>query len=174
MGPDFGRLRNGAMPYGSGELLTSELCLNMVTAGLRKSAELNVAAVICILDSGGHYLALHRMTSAMIAAVDFATSKALTSVRTKQATHNWNAWFREGGPTHGMIFPPGLVSIPGGFPLVKNGVLAGAVGVSGGEWEDLEIAAACIAAGQFWDGDIAPAVEKIRERFSRQKPAATA
>jgi uncharacterized protein GlcG (DUF336 family) len=166
-GPDFTRWREGTMPYVGSELLTSETALEMINAGVQESIRLGVAMVICIVDIGGQLLTLHRMTGAMAFSVDLATGKASTSVRTKQPTHFWNTWFRDGGVAHGMAFPPDFVSVAGGFPLVKEGQLVGALGISGGEWQDIAVAAACISAGGFWDGDVAPALEKAKERLTR-------
>ncbi|WP_439397575.1 heme-binding protein [Bradyrhizobium sp. PMVTL-01] len=48
---------------------------------------------------------------------------------------------------HGIVHTPRLVVFGGGFPIVENGVVIGAIGLSGGHYsQDMECARAALAA----------------------------
>jgi uncharacterized protein GlcG (DUF336 family) len=167
--PDFSRWRPGQMPYAGSDQLRAEVALNMIHAGVSEANNLDVAMTICVVDVGAQLMSLHRMSDAMAFSVDLAYGKAQTAVRTKQPTHVWQRWFRDGGPTHGVLFPPGFVSVAGGFPLVRDNVVVGGLGVSGAQWEDLAVAAACISAGGFSDADVAPVLARARSRVGHEQ-----
>lgn len=133
--------------------LTLEDALPMLAAAERKAREIGVNETIAIADDGGHVIALHRMTGARITGVEIAMAKAFTSAGHQRATHLFNE------PPNGPALPgneafginhmhPGKFAIfVGGFPIVYDGTVIGAVGVSGGNGEqDKAVGAAALAA----------------------------
>ena len=72
-----------------------------------------------------------RMDGAQIGSVNIAQGKARTSARFRRPTQIFYNVF-EGGHPYLSTLDPGLVASPGGFPLIENGKLIGAIGCSGG------------------------------------------
>jgi glc operon protein GlcG len=161
---DFERWRPGVLPSPADQLLPAEWATDVISAAVAKAEELNVAMTIAIVDIGALPVLLYRMAGAMSFSVDLAIAKAKTSATTKQPSHNWAALVREGGPLHGAMLPSGLVTIAGGFPLIRDGFLLGALGVSGAEWEDVAIASVCIRAAHCAEDDVADALSRSERR----------
>jgi glc operon protein GlcG len=111
--------------------------------------ELGVSASVAIVDAGGHLRAFRRHDGARPATIEAARRKAYTSALSGVSTQV----FEERGrgdqaflTIMGAGFPGGLF-LGGGIPIMLDGALAGAVGVSGGRVEqDQAIAEAARAA----------------------------
>ncbi len=131
----------GNRNYGTG--LTLKIAREMLEAGEKEAERQGVPMVIAITDSGGNLLAFIRMDNALLLSINVAMDKAFTAVLSKLPT----------APPPGGINPPFIhkrwIQFPGGFPIIKDGVLLGGVGVSGGTVEDLYVARAALAAGGF-------------------------
>ncbi len=85
---------------------------------------------IVVLDDGGHLVAAERMDGAVLVTVEFARKKAKTSVLYKAPTEVFSDGLAKG---HNAILGlPGVAPFGGGFPLMVNGQLVGAIGCSGG------------------------------------------
>jgi glc operon protein GlcG len=85
--------------------------------------------VIAILDDGGHLQYLERMDEVQLGSVVVAQEKARTALLFKRPTKAIeNAVL--GGRTV-MMGLPGATPIEGGLPLINQGKIIGAVGVSG-------------------------------------------
>lgn len=125
-------------------MITSTKAHAILDAAEAKAAELGVRANIAVLDEGAHLKAFTRMDGAVLGSIDVALAKARTSALfgiTSQAV--WD-YCKPGAPAPGLERSNGgLMTFPGGVPLVANGALVGAVGVSGGSpAQDAEIAIA--------------------------------
>ncbi|NGP59696.1 heme-binding protein [Paenibacillus thiaminolyticus] len=129
--------------------LTLDMAKLLIAAAERKSRELGLAEVIAIVDEGTNLIALHRMDNARIAAIDIALNKAWTSAAMKMPTSNLSEAALPGGPTFGIntTNQGRIVILGGGIPLVKNGIIVGGIGVSGGtSAQDIEVANAAVQA----------------------------
>ncbi len=133
--------------------LTLEDALVMLQAAEEEAQRVGVKQTICIADDGAHPIAVHRMTGARLTGVDIAIAKAFTAAGHQRATHLFNE------PPNGPALPgneafgishmhPGKFTIfVGGFPIVHEGQVIGAVGVSGGTGEqDKAVGAAALKA----------------------------
>ncbi|MFT3906557.1 MAG: heme-binding protein [Steroidobacteraceae bacterium] len=99
--------------------------------------------VIVVLDSGGHLVALHRMDGVQLASLDVAQAKAQTSVRYRRDTRSFEQRLVEGGVQMRLLSMPHLCPVEGGLPLLVDGKLVGAIGVSGASSaQDGQVAAA--------------------------------
>lgn len=85
---------------------------------------------IVVLDDGGHLVAAERMDGAVLVTVDFARKKAKTSVLYKAPTDVFGDGLGKGRTA--ILGLPGVAPFGGGFPLMVNGQLVGAIGCSGG------------------------------------------
>jgi glc operon protein GlcG len=88
---------------------------------------------IAILDWGGNLIESHAMEGAAMNAIDTALLKARSALRWRRPTSETNKIVRSGenlAPTFMTDFPQ-----PGALPLVLNGQVIGAMGVSGADGE---------------------------------------
>jgi glc operon protein GlcG len=97
-------------------------------------AEKNKQVVaIAVLDWGGNVIESHAMEGAAANAIDTALLKAKSALRWRRPTSETNKMVRTGenlAPTFMNDFPQ-----PGALPLVLNGQVIGAMGVSGADGE---------------------------------------
>lgn len=133
--------------------LTLEDALVMLEAAEAEAERIGVKQTICIADDGAHPVALHRMTGARLTGVEIAIAKAFTAAGHQRSTHLFNE--EPGGPAlpgneaFGIqhMHPGRFAAFVGGFPIVHDGQVAGAVGVSGGNGEqDKAVGAAALTA----------------------------
>jgi uncharacterized protein GlcG (DUF336 family) len=133
--------------------LTSAQTSRVIAAAEARAAELGVAVVVAVVDTGVHLKAFTRMDGAVLGSIDVALKKARTSVLFQADSEAVWEYCKPGAPAHGLeLTNDGLAPFGGGVLLrgTDGGVL-GAVGVSGGAVaQDVEIATA--AAGAFQNG----------------------
>ncbi|MGA2882595.1 MAG: heme-binding protein [Bryobacteraceae bacterium] len=88
---------------------------------------------MAILDWGGNLIESHAMEGAPMNAIDTALLKAKSALRWRRPTSETNRMVRSGenlAPTFMRDFPQ-----PGALPIVVNGQVVGAMGVSGVDGE---------------------------------------
>jgi uncharacterized protein GlcG (DUF336 family) len=86
---------------------------------------------IAVVDNNGELIAFRRMDGAQIASVNISQGKARTAARYRRPTSVFFKAF-ESGHAYVQTLDPTLVASTGGFPLVQNGKMVGAIGCSGG------------------------------------------
>jgi len=94
---------------------------------------------IAILDWGGNLIESHAMEGAPMNAIDTALLKAKSALRWRRPTSETNEMVRSGqnlAPTFMNDFPQ-----PGAIPIVLNGQVIGAMGVSSADGENCAKAA---------------------------------
>ena len=106
------------------------------------AAELKAAAIgqpmnIAIADAGGNLISHVRMDGAWIGSIDISIKKAYTSRAFNIATKDLAEHSQSGNQFFGIhASNDGKIMIfAGGIPLKKDGVVVGAIGVSGGSGE---------------------------------------
>ncbi|HET6377723.1 MAG TPA: heme-binding protein [Methylocella sp.] len=109
-----------------------------IDAATRRAIELGTKMCIAIVDSGASLKAFHRMDDAWVGSIDIAIKKAKTAVFFGMPTGLIGQLSQPGGPLFGIERSnDGLITFPGGLPIVdKNGILIGAIGVSGSSVEN--------------------------------------
>ena len=101
--------------------------------------------VIAVVDDGGHLIFLERADGVQKGSVVVAQEKARTALFFKRPTKALEDMV-VGGKPH-MLNLPGATPIEGGLPLVVDGHVVGAIGISGvTSAQDGQIAAAGVAA----------------------------
>ncbi|MEZ5352123.1 MAG: heme-binding protein [Bryobacteraceae bacterium] len=97
--------------------------------------------VIAIVDDGGNLLYLQRMDGTQIGSVDVAIAKATSAFRFKRPTKVFEDAVK--GGRQAILRLPGAMPVEGGLPIVLDGQVLGAIGVSGVQsFEDAQIAQA--------------------------------
>jgi uncharacterized protein GlcG (DUF336 family) len=113
----------------------------MVVAALRKADEIGIGETVCIVDDGGHPIALERMDGARTTGPQIAWNKAFTAAGHKRSTHLFNQPPKgpalPGNEAFGIqwSFDGKFAVFVGGFPIVVNGEVVGGIGLSGGNGE---------------------------------------
>lgn len=116
-------------------LATSE---RLCDAVLAEAEKLDIRAVVCVSDAGGHPRLVKSMDGAYIASYDIAVNKAFTVVALKMSTQALKPLAQPDNPLYGIQFTNGgkIVIFGGGEPLTnENGDIIGGIGVSGGSEE---------------------------------------
>jgi glc operon protein GlcG len=106
----------------------------------------NWAVSIAIVDDGGHLLWLQRLDGAAPISAHIAPAKANTAALGRRESRVYEEMIN-GGRVSFLSAPDLKGLLEGGVPIVKDGQVLGAVGVSGVKsTEDAQIAKAGIAA----------------------------
>ena len=119
-----------------------------VMAGAEAEANKNKWNVcIAVLDSGGNLVMMHRMDGAQFGSLEVAREKAYSAVAFRRPTKVFADLVEKGGGNLRLLRVPGASVLEGGIPIVHDGKIIGAVGVSGGtSQQDAQIAQAGIDA----------------------------
>jgi glc operon protein GlcG len=112
----------------------------------RAEAEKNQWAVsIVVVDDGGHLLGMLRLDGGSPGSAAFALEKAQTSAIGRRETKVYEDWINNGRTA--FVSGPLRSTLEGGVPVIVDGHVVGAVGVSGVKSEfDAQIAKAGIRA----------------------------
>ena len=130
-------------------MITLEEAKGIVAAAEHKAQEMGQPMNIAVMDAGRNLVAFQRMDGAWVASIDIAIDKAFTSAGRGLSTREIGEMAQPGQPLFGINTTNGgrIVIFAGGVPLMRNGEVIGAVGVSGGTPdEDHEVAEAGVAA----------------------------
>jgi len=117
-------------------------------AGAEAEAEKNKwPIVVVILDSGGNIVMLHRRDDSQLSAIGAAEGKARTALFFKRPTKLLDEVVSGGGAGMRYLALKDFVPLEGGIPIVIDGKIVGAIGVSGVlSTQDTQVARAAIDA----------------------------
>lgn len=103
--------------------------------------------VIAIADSTGHLVLLSRLDQAQHGSVLVAQQKAKTAVDFRRPTGAFESALADGGLHLRLLGMTNLMPLEGGLPILRDGRVIGAIGVSGMQSnQDAQVAAAGVAA----------------------------
>ena len=132
-------------------MLTLERAIACIDAGMAKARELGFLVAVAVVDEAGHLVACHRMDGALWVTPEIARAKANAAAAFRASTHDLETRFagaRElfagnvaGLDTYQFVFGKGAV------PIVEEGRVIGAIGVSGAVPADNDHLIADAAAG---------------------------
>jgi len=126
--------------------LESEDIKTVAKAAEAEAIQHNWAVCIAIVDDGGHLLWLQRLDGAAPISAHIAPAKAHTAALGRRETKIYEDIIN-GGRYSFMTAPLIEGMLEGGVPIIKDGQVIGAVGVSGVKsTEDAQIAKAGVAA----------------------------
>ena len=111
---------------------------HIIEAAIKKAEELDTKMDIAVVDAGANLKAFVRMDGAWLGSIDIAQKKARTARYFDMNTGAIGELSQPGGPLYNIEHSNGgLISFPGGIPLKnKDGVIVGAIGVSGSTVEN--------------------------------------
>jgi glc operon protein GlcG len=124
-----------AKPPMYGAPLTLDMAKTAMAAAEAEAIKNDWWVAISIVDSGGHLVAFHKLDNTQHASVEIATGKAMTAVNLRRPTKVLEDGLAAGptGASTGtrILSVPGVFPLEGGVPIVKDGKIIGAIGVSG-------------------------------------------
>jgi uncharacterized protein GlcG (DUF336 family) len=121
----------------------------ILEAARAKAEQIGVPMNIAIVDEGGNLVTFARMDDAWRGSIDIAQNKAYTARAFDMPTKDLAPLAQPGAPLYGIEASNHgrLIVFAGGIPLVSDGRVVGAIGVSGGSVEqDQVVAEAGVAA----------------------------
>jgi len=121
----------------------------IIAAAEKKAQEIGQPMNVAVADEGGNLVAHVRMDGAWLGSIDISIKKAFTSRAFDISTKDLATQSQSGGQFFGIHASNGgkVMIFAGGVPLMRNGKVVGAVGVSGGSGDqDHAVATAGAAA----------------------------
>lgn len=100
----------------------------VIDAARREAVRNDWKVGISVVDPGGHQIAFERMDDASPSTARVAEEKARTAALFRVATSGMEDRIED---RPGMLALPGATPLKGGVPLIVEGQIIGAVGVSG-------------------------------------------
>jgi glc operon protein GlcG len=132
-------------------MLTLERAIECIEAGVAQAKGLGFLVAVAVVDDAGHLIACHRMNGALWVTPEIARAKANAAAAFRATTHDLEARFGgnrqlfaanvAGLDSYQLVFGKGAV------PVVQEGRIVGAVGVSGAVPADNDHLIADAAAG---------------------------
>ena len=129
--------------------LTLAAARRVVAAVLAEGRAMGVPLSAAVIDAGDQLVAFERMDAADLVSTSLALDKAYSALMNRMPTGDLGPYAQPGAEFYGYESLSGgrMVVFGGGLPLVRDGVLVGAIGVSGGSAEqDAQAAEAGVRA----------------------------
>jgi len=120
--------------------------------GLGPAAELEAAknswqVAVTILDSGGNLVMFHKLDDTQLASIGVSEGKANTALRFKRPSKALDDVIAAGGAGLRLLAVKDITPLEGGLPVILDGTIIGAIGVSGAlSSQDAQVARAGAAA----------------------------
>jgi glc operon protein GlcG len=127
--------------------LTLEGAKRIAVAAEAKAMADGARVVIAIVDESGSLLLLERLDDTQVASVNVGIDKARTAAIYRRPSKVFEDQVKNGRVS--ALALNGAVALQGGVPILANGNVIGAIGVSGetpAQDEDIAIAGAAVAA----------------------------
>ena len=123
----FAQLPN---PYGSS--ITIESAKKAAAPAVAEAQKNNWRMAVAIVDISGDLVFFEKMDGTQAASVNIAVDKARSAARFKRPTKALQDALAAGGEGLRLLALEGAVPVEGGLPLIADGKIVGAIGVSGG------------------------------------------
>src|SRR6266851_340462 len=128
-------------PYGSP--IGLEAAKKVMAAAEAEATKNNWPMAIVILDSTGHLVMLHKFDNTQYGSIQVAEGKAETAVNFRRPSKVFEDLVAGGGLGLRVLGLHGATPLEGGVPIIADGKVIGAVGVSGGtSTQDAQVAKA--------------------------------
>lgn len=120
------------MPNPYGAPISLENAKKAAAAAVAEARKNNWLMAVAITDPAGDLVYFERMNGTQTGSVNVAIGKARSAALYKRPTKVWYDAVAAGGAGLRVLGLEGAVPIEGGLPLVVDGKLVGAIGLSGG------------------------------------------
>ena len=121
------------------QVLTLDAAKKIAAAAEAEARRRGATVVIAVVDDGGYLLVLERLDDTQVASVDVGIAKARTAAIFRRPSKVFEDQVKNGRVA--ALALPGAVALQGGVPIIVDGKVVGAIGVSGNSpQEDEDIA----------------------------------
>ena len=116
-------------PYGPP--ITLDQAKRVMAAAELEAAKNSWQVAISILDSGGTPVMFHKFDNALLSAVTVAEGKARTALQFKRPSKALDDAIAQGDAGLRLLALKDITPLEGGLPILVDGKIIGAIGVSG-------------------------------------------
>jgi glc operon protein GlcG len=121
------------------DVLTLDAAKKIAAAAEAVAKKRGATVVIAVVDDAGYLLVLERLDDTQVASVDVGIAKARTAAIFRRPSKVFEDQIRDGRVA--ALALTGATPLQGGIPIIVNGKVIGAIGVSGNSpQEDEDIA----------------------------------
>jgi glc operon protein GlcG len=132
------------VPYGAPIKL--ETAHKLVVAAETEAVKQKWPVAIAVVDCAGFLVAFHRLDNTQLGSVEVAIEKARSAALYKRPTKVFEDRLAQGGADLKLLRLPAL-PLEGGIPIIEDGKIIGAIGVSGVQSnQDAQVATAGLKA----------------------------
>jgi glc operon protein GlcG len=134
------------LPTPYGPPISLELAKQVMAAAEKEAVANQWPMAIAIVDSTGHLALFQRVDQTQLGSVAVSIAKAETALNFRRPTKVFEDLMAAGGAGLRLSTMPGVAALEGGVPIVVDGHVIGAIGVSGMlSSQDAQVAAAGLA-----------------------------
>jgi glc operon protein GlcG len=119
------------MPNPYGLPISLENAKKAAAPALAEAAKNNWNMAVAIVDPAGNLVYYEKMDNTQLGSATVAIDKARTAVLFKRPSKAFQDALAAGGDSVRILKLQGVVPVEGGIPLVMDGKIVGAIGVSG-------------------------------------------
>jgi len=134
----------GQMPNPYGDSISLENAKKAAAPALAEARKNNWNMAVAIVDPSGNLVYYEKMDNTQLGSAQFCISKARSAALFKRPTKALQDAVAGGGAGLRILRIEGAVPVEGGIPIVMDGKIVGAIGVSG---DTSEHDAQCAKAG---------------------------
>jgi len=109
-----------------------EAAKKVAAPALAEAVKNNWAMAVAVVDTAGDLVYFEKMDATQAGSVTVAIDKARSAARFKRPTKVFQDMLATGGDGLRVYGISGAVPVEGGVPIVREGKIVGAIGVSGG------------------------------------------
>lgn len=121
------------IPYGMS--VTTDRAKKAAAASIAEARKNKWNMAIAVVDTGGYLVYFEKMQDTQTGSVDIAIEKARTSALFRRPTKVFQDGVAAGGDGLRLLRLTGVIPNEGGVPIIVDGKVIGAIGVSGGSVE---------------------------------------
>jgi glc operon protein GlcG len=127
-----GSIATAQMPNPYGEPISLENAKKAAAAAIAEARKNNWTRAVAVTDTAGTLVYFERIDATQVASSVVAINKARSAAVYKRPTKSFQDALAAGGEGLRILRLEGAVAVDGGLPLVMDGKIVGAIGVSGG------------------------------------------
>ncbi|PCI95969.1 MAG: cobalamin adenosyltransferase [Flavobacteriales bacterium] len=115
-------------------------CESMFVRAIEEAEKQGIGISLCVVDSSGVLKYFGRMDNAPLISIDISRKKAVTAIGFGMSTGEaWHDFIKDDPILNdGVVNIKDFILLGGGSPIVHDGNVIGAIGVSGGHYKQDE------------------------------------
>jgi glc operon protein GlcG len=119
--------------YGSN--INNDQARKAVAGAIAEARKINVPMAVAVVDTAGQLMAFERLDNTQIGSIGVSQDKAVSAAIYRRSTKVFQDAVAGGGVGLRVLTLRGANAVEGGLPLIVDGKIIGAIGVSGGSAE---------------------------------------